>query len=369
MINLIRSAISLILAIALMAFPSKCHNDVAHETNTNETDPTVSTSVIDNTEPTIGDANNQTINDVVNDLITDITNAENDNVVTDNTKPVDKEPQQGANVNNRESNTNNTSTVPDSGSNTSSGPSNPSPSTKPQSNNEQATTQNPAENTGESNPKPPASTQPTIDSDNSSDPPKNETTDDGSYDGDTAVPDDVYNPQNKCTTHNLSLIKSETDSKYELFSYITKTFQCDNCSYTESRVDIESNKLSHAELRQVANGIVNKVNNLRASNGLNTLSMSSEWNAWADMRAKELSQVYGHSRPGGGSWMTAIGSTYTLAENVASGQSSGSAFFNTFSKSSSHRSNMLSPYATMIAVGIYVADNGTAYCAMILISQ
>jgi len=108
---------------------------------------------------------------------------------------------------------------------------------------------------------------------------------------------------------------------------------------------------------------------MRAEKGLTTLWTDWSWNDWAATRAYELSISYGHGRPGGGSWINAIGDNYTIGENIAAGQSSGYNFYCAFLNSPQHYDLMIAEDAVGIGVGIYVAEDGSTYCAMVILGS
>jgi uncharacterized protein YkwD len=165
----------------------------------------------------------------------------------------------------------------------------------------------------------------------------------------------------------MSLINTTIDTEYQLYNYVTDHYKCDNCGYATSEVHITSSGLSSNELNAIENQIVSYVNALRTENGLPTLWTSGDWDSWANTRAVELSSVYGHNRPNGESWMTGIGSNFTIGENISVGHASGYEFYCAFYNSSQHRSIMLSADAVGIAVGLCVDADGNTYCAMIII--
>jgi uncharacterized protein YkwD len=191
------------------------------------------------------------------------------------------------------------------------------------------------------------------------------------YDGDTAVPPDAVSPSENgatpCVEHEMIFANTTIESKYQLYNYVTDHYKCANCDYSESKVHIASAELSNSELSLIANQIVYYVNSLRAENGLPALWTSSDWSAWANIRAVELDTVYGHNRPSGGSWMTGIGGNFTIGENISVGHASGYEFYIAFCNSSQHRSIMLSEDAVGIAVGLYADADGNTYCAMVII--
>ena len=181
---------------------------------------------------------------------------------------------------------------------------------------------------------------------------------------DIVIYEPIVTPQTECTNHNLVLTKTEVIVECDLYNYVTDWFKCTNCGYQETYDHRADNDVSGSALNSAANEIISLVNNLRASNGLNTLWTDGSWDAWADKRANDLTVSYGHN-----GWTNAIGSTYTLAENIAAGCESGTDFFNAFCGSASHYNAMLLEEAVGIAVSVSVDSNGTPYCAMCIIAN
>lgn len=83
----------------------------------------------------------------------------------------------------------------------------------------------------------------------------------------------------------------------------------------------------------------------------------------ARIRAKELSQSFGHNRPDGSGWWT-VSPDLVAAENLAKGYSNPQTVVQKWMESPSHRSNILSDY-DIVAVGVYIDGNGTVYVAQL----
>ena len=87
--------------------------------------------------------------------------------------------------------------------------------------------------------------------------------------------------------------------------------------------------------------------------------------AAAMVRAKECEQLFSHTRPDGSSFATALKEqnvSYRRAgENIAWGQRSPQEVMNAWMNSSGHRANIMNPDFTTIGVGYYENANGTDY--------
>lgn len=117
----------------------------------------------------------------------------------------------------------------------------------------------------------------------------------------------------------------------------------------------------HAFIKEV----VNLVNTERAKEGLSPLTVNTNVQAAAMVRAKECEQVFSHTRPDGSSFSTALKeqnvSYKSAGENIAWGQKSPQEVMNAWMNSSGHRANIMNPNFTTIGVGYYENANGTDY--------
>ncbi len=117
----------------------------------------------------------------------------------------------------------------------------------------------------------------------------------------------------------------------------------------------------HAFIKEV----VDLVNAERAKEGLSPLSVNTNVQAAAMVRAKECEQLFSHTRPDGSSFTTALKeqnvSYKNAGENIAWGQKSPQEVMNAWMNSSGHRANIMNPNFTTIGVGYYENANGTDY--------
>ncbi len=106
------------------------------------------------------------------------------------------------------------------------------------------------------------------------------------------------------------------------------------------------------------------VNVERAKYNLQPLTFDSAISAAAQVRAKEITTSFSHTRPNGSSASTVLGengiSYRGYGENIAWGQSTPEEVVNAWMNSSGHRANILNKKFTNIGVGYYVKNN-TAY--------
>lgn len=107
--------------------------------------------------------------------------------------------------------------------------------------------------------------------------------------------------------------------------------------------------------------VVRLVNVERAKEGLSPLRMDSSLRSSARLRAKEISDCWGHTRPKGQRFCTAIKLSYhKAAENIAAGQQTPEGVVRGWMGSDSHRANIMNPNFKLIGVGCYY-DSGTSY--------
>ena len=102
--------------------------------------------------------------------------------------------------------------------------------------------------------------------------------------------------------------------------------------------------------------IVKLVNEARAKEGLQPLTLDPLLRKGAQVRAEECVKVFSHTRPDGTSYKTAISeagvvSNYT-GENVACGHSSAQQVVKAWLNSPGHRDNILNSNFTKIGVGL-----------------
>lgn len=129
----------------------------------------------------------------------------------------------------------------------------------------------------------------------------------------------------------------------------------------ESPEEDSSDNSAHPYLKQV----VDLVNAERAKEGLAPLTVNTQVQAAAQVRAMESEKLFSHTRPDGSSFATALkeqGVSYRRAgENIAWGQRTPEQVVNAWMNSAGHRANIMNPNFTTIGVGYYQNANGTNY--------
>lgn len=121
----------------------------------------------------------------------------------------------------------------------------------------------------------------------------------------------------------------------------------------------DSENLSFAEQ------VVKLVNEERTKAGLKEVTLDTNIETAALVRAKEIEKSFSHTRPDGRHFSTALREQNVnykgAGENIAWGQSSPEAVMNAWMNSEGHRANILNPNYTKIGVGYYQNAKGTNY--------
>ena len=107
----------------------------------------------------------------------------------------------------------------------------------------------------------------------------------------------------------------------------------------------QTTAVDHSSLASQA---INETNSERVRNGLPALATDADLNAAAQIRAREIAQVFDHTRPDGSSWYTVSGKA--AGENIASGYTSASGVVSGWMNSESHRANIMDSSFTSIGV-------------------
>lgn len=124
----------------------------------------------------------------------------------------------------------------------------------------------------------------------------------------------------------------------------------------DSDTSDENITLSYAEQ------VVKLVNEERAKAGLSALTMDADITAAANVRAKEIKELFSHTRPDGSSFSTVLKEQGVIfrgsGENIAWGQTSPEQVMNGWMNSDGHRANILNKNFKNIGVGYYQDANG-----------
>lgn len=111
--------------------------------------------------------------------------------------------------------------------------------------------------------------------------------------------------------------------------------------------------------KNFAQEVLDLVNVERRREHLKPLKLSNDLNHYAQIRAKEITKKFSHTRPSGYSCFTVIPKPYkTVGENIAAGQPSAEAVVEAWMNSPGHRENIMNPNFKELGVGyLYVEDS------------
>ncbi len=131
---------------------------------------------------------------------------------------------------------------------------------------------------------------------------------------------------------------------------------------TEDMAVYESETVSGNEtdmLTDEIKAVLAQVNEARAEIGLTELVWNGELAKAADIRAKEIEQIFSHVRPNGSEWWT-VNEEVIYGENIARGYQNADSVMEAWMKSSEHKDNIL--YASFQTIGIALYEsNGQWY--------
>lgn len=143
----------------------------------------------------------------------------------------------------------------------------------------------------------------------------------------------------------------------------------DNKEYKEiSKDDIneyDSITINNIQNENTYTDLINEVyeitNNYRSLVGVPFLTLDSSLVEAANIRAKELSDSFSHTRPNGSSCFTVLselGISYcTAGENIAAGYSSSQSVMEGWRSSSGHYQNIISSKFKKIGIGVNIINN------------
>lgn len=118
---------------------------------------------------------------------------------------------------------------------------------------------------------------------------------------------------------------------------------------------------SSNDVQQIQYEMLTLVNQERTRYGLKPLVLDSSLIAGAMIRAKEIAEVFSHTRPDGRSCFTVLGnyrkSRSALGENISAGRASLQETNDSWMRSSGHRANILNPRFRALGVGYYYDAN------------
>ena len=155
---------------------------------------------------------------------------------------------------------------------------------------------------------------------------------------------------------NSNLEKEEvTDIEDKYYEDISKE---DINEYDSITINNIQNENTYTDL---INEVYEITNNYRSLVGVPSLTLDSSLVEAANIRAKELSDGFSHTRPNGSSCFTVLselGISYgTAGENIAAGYSSSQSVMEGWRSSSGHYQNIISSKFKKIGIGVNIVNN------------
>ena len=155
---------------------------------------------------------------------------------------------------------------------------------------------------------------------------------------------------------NSNLEKEEvTDIEDKYYEDISKE---DINEYDSITINNIQNENTYTDL---INEVYEITNNYRSLVGVPSLTLDSSLVEAANIRAKELSDSFSHTRPNGSSCFTVLselGLSYgTAGENIAAGYSSSQSVMEGWRSSSGHYQNIISSKFKKIGIGVNIINN------------
>lgn len=146
-----------------------------------------------------------------------------------------------------------------------------------------------------------------------------------------------------------------SDTDYKEYKEISKD---DINEYDSITINNIQNENTYTDL---INEVYEITNNYRSLVGVSSLTLDSSLVEAVNIRAKELSDSFSHTRPNGSSCFTVLselGISYgTAGENIAAGYSSSQSVMEGWRSSSGHYQNIISSKFKKIGIGVNIINN------------
>lgn len=124
-----------------------------------------------------------------------------------------------------------------------------------------------------------------------------------------------------------------------------------NLTVPETNKGIYDNNINYAAF--------NLINNYRSEHGLSPLSWASNLEAPAKIRAQEISESFGKTRPNGQPWYS-VCEDLMYGENISYGYFTADDVCNSWFNNSNHRNNILGDYTTTY-IACFLTSDGNCY--------
>ena len=132
-----------------------------------------------------------------------------------------------------------------------------------------------------------------------------------------------------------------------------------NCIMFDDEAIALAESATDTSLRKEALKAYNIVNDVREENNVDRLVWDENLENVSDVRSKEISESFSHTRPNGSAWYT-VNSNIQGGENLAYGYNNAEDTVNAWLNSPTHKENILYDDFTKMAISIYEND-GTYY--------
>ena len=137
-----------------------------------------------------------------------------------------------------------------------------------------------------------------------------------------------------------------------------------------SQAPSSSEPTSEDNISKFVSEVISLVNEERTKRGISELTINSNLQKAAQIRAEEQEQLFSHTRPNGTSCFTVLSENDVkyrgAGENIAMGQRTPSQVMNSWMNSEGHRKNILNAKFTNIGVGVYKDSKGKNYWTQML---
>lgn len=114
--------------------------------------------------------------------------------------------------------------------------------------------------------------------------------------------------------------------------------------------------------REEAQKAFQRINDLRAEQGLAPLAWSSELESTSSVRVVEATQSFSHTRPDGSDWWT-VNSNVMYGENLARGYNTAADAVSGWMASPTHAANIMKADFKTMAISVYQGSDGKWYWA------
>lgn len=161
------------------------------------------------------------------------------------------------------------------------------------------------------------------------------------------------------TSENIFEMTSELEMTSEVIEDITTESKLDK---TSTNLDVVNPKEETNELQKEAMRTLDLVNEVRIENGLHKLTWSNDLKEAAEIRAKEASVCWSHTRPNGEEWWT-VNEDIVYAENLAAIYMTGEDVISAWMASPTHKDNLLDKELVSCAISIFIDETGRWYWA------